>query len=194
MEAILEEIHLYEHTHTQWDLLPMLTRDLNSSSLGSQLEDALIRTRHLQSGPVIFIGMDSPELPIDEIISACRNPEQALLCPSADGGYGLLSVPQSADASKVFADVRWSDSLTAVSQLKALTDAGVPVRIGRLMNDIDTPEDVQDLCERLSVENTNDEQYDCLQVSTLGYRHTAKCTFTKLALQNLGLLNVKRHD
>ena len=34
----------------------------------------------------------------------------------------MLSVPPSADASQTFRGVQWSHSLTAVSQIKALTD------------------------------------------------------------------------
>jgi glycosyltransferase A (GT-A) superfamily protein (DUF2064 family) len=57
-----------------WILMPMKSSsvsDLTSSSLGDKLEDALVRTRELldtqkdsDNKGVLFLGMDSPELPL----------------------------------------------------------------------------------------------------------------------------------
>lgn len=187
-----------------WRLLPMLdSTDLQSSDLSAQLTHALKQARYLQQdewrnhataldttssvpllGPVMFVGMDTPEQPIDEIHSALRlgqapapppflhpsppsnpnswqpPPTSALLCPAADGGYGLLSLPCTiawGNEQALFYGVCWSHALTAVSQLKALTDAVCDsgsgsttlVRIGRLMYDIDDEADVRALCQRL---------------------------------------------
>ena len=129
------------HKTSQRDLL-------KSSHLGSLLQHALERARQRQGGPVIFLGMDSPQVPVDEIAYALTHPDQARLCPAADGGYGLLSVPAKCPAN-VFDGVRWSDPLTAVSQIKALTDLKITVNLGRLMHDVDEPTDVMDLAERL---------------------------------------------
>jgi len=190
-----------------WVLLPMKSSapigsnasksDLTSSSLGEKLEDALERTRILiemkktcnnsnKNEAVLFLGMDSPELPMEEIVYGLqissgnrrllqRSNEgtnenaanyqdnaretftgKAHLCPANDGGYGLLSVPKHAPSSTIFSCVRWSHSLTAVSQLKALTDAKVDVSIGNLMHDVDEPADVQELAIRLA-HSRNDE-------------------------------------
>ena len=172
-----------------WHLLPMLSSckrkgddpnahktmrasegDLTSSTLGDKLADALERTRKLlarhksdrnNSEAVLFLGMDSPELPMEEIIyglqissgnSTARQSKhsdikendncqgmthdvfvgKAHMCPANDGGYGLLSVPKHAPSSRIFSGVRWSNPLTAVSQLKALTDSNVAVSVGRI--------------------------------------------------------------
>jgi len=116
--------------------------------------------------------MDSPILPLDDIAKALGlahgiregdyasnqdNVEEeedtmrraALLCPASDGGYGMLSVPGHADAAKTFQQILWSHPLTAIAQTKALSDQGIPVRIGTLMEDIDEPQDVENLCQRL---------------------------------------------
>jgi len=45
--------------------------------------------------------------------------------------------------------VRWSNKLTAVSQLKALSDCNIGISIGKMMNDIDEPGDVVRLAQRL---------------------------------------------
>lgn len=195
-------------TPATWLLLPMQSKvDLQSSDLGDLLEHALERAReqiriilgiHKQrtrklldgNGSVVFLGMDSPVLPLDDIVTGlgiipsatassddghdavstsccvCSSTE-ALLCPADDGGYGMLSVPAIADAHETFQGVHWSHPLTAVSQIKALTDQlGVlsSVRVGTLMHDIDEPEDVTKLCQRLllSKEEQEEEQEDSL--------------------------------
>jgi len=157
-----------------WVLMPMKSTsdDLTSSSLGDKLEDALVRTRELldtredSNKGVLFLGMDSPELPMEEIIhglqvassssSSDENKQgKAHLCPANDGGYGLLSIPYHAPSSNIFKGVRWSHPLTAVSQMKALTDIDVDVTLGKLMFDIDEPNDVKDLAMRL-IDNDDD--------------------------------------
>lgn len=165
----------------------MLSRqdfDLTSSHLGLALEDALCRARNITQHSVVFLGMDAPELSLilEDIQEGLRisntnnnndnntnnnnNNNVAMLCPADDGGYAMLCVPPQADASRVFAGVHWSHPLTAVSQLKALTDQNhhpttttsstlnanaihMTVHIGRLLHDIDEPQDVKRLCERL---------------------------------------------
>jgi glycosyltransferase A (GT-A) superfamily protein (DUF2064 family) len=248
MEALLQELGL--GMSEQWTLRPMMAADnLLASHLGSQLTQALIETRrhqcrsypseqqqdqqeHPQQYPqssVVFLGMDSPELPLDEIVAALSstehndnhnnnngNPYHAHLCPAADGGYGMLSVPSHAPAEAVFRGIKWSHPLTAVSQIKALTDIeGVNVRLGRLMRDIDEPSDVKALCERLRLRqgevimeevpttntsskpnDTNDgDVVDCLQVQSAsaaaviaGKPQIGSCRFTRKALMQLGLL------
>jgi hypothetical protein len=198
MQSLLLHMELYERYQAEWDLLPMHSNDLQASHLGIQLTDALIRVRHLQSDPlpVLFVGMDAPELPLDELERALQTPDMTVLCPSADGGYGMLSVPASVDPHQVFEGVVWSHSLTAVSQLKALTDRGVSVRLGRLMHDIDTPDDVHALVERLKLGNSTTTSNDntngagtCLYKSTSSTGpHSMDCTHTRAALQSMNLL------
>jgi hypothetical protein len=60
----------------------------------------------------------------------------------------MLCLPPQAPTS-IFQGVRWSDPLTAISQMKALSDEGIPVVIGSLMRDIDEMEDLMELAERL---------------------------------------------
>ena len=146
MHGLLHDLGISDNV----DLLPMLHGDLYSQDLGYQLSNALHEARRITttSGNVMFLGMDSPELPIEELEEAFCHPTSATLCPSHDGGYGMLCVPRDAPDA-IFSNVLWSDPLTAVSQLKALTDCLVSVRLGRIMYDVDEPEDVQNLIENL---------------------------------------------
>jgi hypothetical protein len=127
--------------------------DLQSSHLGTKLAHAFTRIREFHPDqPVAFVGMDSPELPIDEIYHAVKFVSQArqkaYMNPAQDGGYGMLCIPACAPLN-VFEGVRWSSSLTSVSQMKALSDNGIDTVLGSLMNDIDEVEDVINLANRL---------------------------------------------
>ena len=162
-----------------WYLCPMpdaRQSNLRSSDLGIKLAGMLDYTRStvwndlgdidaaITPPAVAFLGMDSPELPIGEIAHALQLasrqlphssateeiPGSAYINPSHDGGYGMLCLPPQAPAS-VFEGVRWSDPLTAISQMKALSDEGIPVVIGSLMRDIDEMEDLMGLAERLRI-------------------------------------------
>jgi len=214
-----EQFQLLNNSNT-WILMPMKSTsdDLTSSSLGDKLEDALVRTRQLldtredSNKSVLFLGMDSPELPLEEIVhglqvasSSNDNNKQAKahLCPANDGGYGLLSLPYRASSLKIFKGVRWSHPLTAVSQMKALTDNNVDVSIGKLMFDIDEPNDVQDLAKRLVGSNDDDskiieeETDDVLTSYTHGIGSTDNIQqsfphHTKNQLIDLGIIQI--HD
>lgn len=258
-----------------WILCPMIPSDPNATSLGQILTDILVRTRQQisdrkqrqQKGNVVFLGMDCPELPLEEIVAslvagnvafnrckkendsnvesatqpelASRNSRMkeknvkaplatpisssstaaaaaatlssAVICPANDGGYGMLCVPPQAPADTVFKGIRWSNRLTALGQIKALTDCSIPVRLGRMMNDIDEPDDVHGLCQRLSkklmeessrncevtkngalVTNKTERKYDgdILSRSSKfsGAAQTGDCHYTAIALKELNLL------
>jgi glycosyltransferase A (GT-A) superfamily protein (DUF2064 family) len=163
MQDLLKELDLSlkdtknDSDRSKWLLLPMLQGDLTASDLGSKLEDALVRVRNIMSsrGGVVFLGMDAPILSLDDIVTGLVEGESksstpsAILCPAADGGYGMLCVPPEADPSRTFRNMYWSHSLTAISQCKNLSDQNIMVKIGKMMLDIDDPSDVEEFCERL---------------------------------------------
>ena len=159
-----------------WILLPMISSDLTSSNLGDKLSTALHQTRSIllsQTNPfhignVVFLGMDSPIIPLPEIMYSLSSSEykNAHLCPAQDGGYGMISIPSSIPSHLAFRGVRWSNPLTAISQLKALTDSNseIIIRIGQMMNDVDEPDDVWDLAEILVRERNNlHKAKDCME-------------------------------
>lgn len=192
MEAILDELGLKTGTDSVsssssnnkdsldvWHLLPMMSKsnDLRSNDLGSKLEDALVRVRNLEGGPsphgVVFLGMDAPILPLDDIVgglkhaaSSSKKEEEedshptpsATLGPARDGGYAMLCLPHTADPARTFRNLYWSHPWTGMSQTKALTDQGIFVRIGRIVRDIDEASDVEELCRHLGIERKSPQQ------------------------------------
>jgi glycosyltransferase A (GT-A) superfamily protein (DUF2064 family) len=202
-----------------WKLLPMLDGDLKSSDLGSKLEDALRMARQISQGydgcGVVFLGMDSPILSLDDIIMGLTNASleslhnkpqassvSAMLCPANDGGYGMLCVPPIADPSLTFANMCWSHSLTAMSQIKALTDQKIMVTIGKLMLDVDEPSDVYLLCQQLEETNSNGDDKNLNHIHRENSSSSAsgslcernvcsthpQCHYTYKELKNAGLI------
>mmetsp|Transcript_5421 Transcript_5421/g.6248 ORF Transcript_5421/g.6248 Transcript_5421/m.6248 type:complete len:505 (+) Transcript_5421:77-1591(+) len=163
--------------------------DLKSHDLGAKLEDALIQVRMLSQqeqqrsqsrnnndNGVVFLGMDAPILPLNDIVEGLRKASSSLkadqdqqlnitaatLCPSYDGGYVMVCIPPNAIPSKTFLSTQhmyWSHSLTAISQMKCLTDQNIKVCVGQIMYDIDEPSDVHQLCHYLqkNIENETAE-------------------------------------
>lgn len=185
-------------------LLPMPQgTNLQQADLGYLLQNALGQAKQLLApgkGGIVFLGMDSPELPLEEITKALQRTDgEATLCPSQDGGYGMLCVSQACP-SKVFDDILWSHPLTALAQIKALTDQSITVRIGRIMHDIDEPEDVRQLIQKLRSQQKEGQRilpnFKVLEnsstsnpVSSIAVEEeNGECMHTRKALKDLGLL------
>jgi glycosyltransferase A (GT-A) superfamily protein (DUF2064 family) len=117
----------------QWDLEPMLEdaiagARLESSDLGDKLAEALKSAQKVdQTGPVAFIGMDTPDLPAQVIRAGLDvamglgtaerlSSSEAFITPAHDGGYTLLVVPANCPPT-VFKEVEWSSSRTCSSQV-----------------------------------------------------------------------------
>jgi glycosyltransferase A (GT-A) superfamily protein (DUF2064 family) len=118
---------------------------------------------------VILFGMDAPEIPMPELYTIITTPSSssssfpttttsAFLCPAYDGGYVMLSIPpmvRQEMIDTIFQSVApyWSHPLTAMAQIKALSDVGIATIIGPIVHDIDTPDDVLELIQRLRSNN-----------------------------------------
>ena len=76
------------------------------------------------------------------------------ICPASDGGYTLLALPDGADEVACFDGVKWSSDDTCLSQLAALSRAGLLCTIGRTHADVDEFDDLSQshkaLAERLT--------------------------------------------
>lgn len=71
------------------------------------------------------------------------------ICPASDGGYTLLALPDGADEAACFDGVKWSSDDTCLSQLAALSRAGLLCTIGRTHADVDELDDLKALAQRL---------------------------------------------
>ena len=160
--------------NTEWMLLPATqASDARSSDLSTLLSDAMARAR-AASGcrKVVFIGSDCPDLPISSLcaaLSKCGEPHTASLFPALDGGYTLLALPAEAEEGTAFDGVHWSSTDTALSQLAALSRAGLRCHVGCTHEDVDELKDLRALHCRLltSVEAAETCPYTAAVCTTL---------------------------
>jgi uncharacterized protein len=120
-------------------------------TLGDRLAAATQRVRSVSPGSIVFIGTDSPDLPLDVITTAFDHASngKAYLKPAYDGGYVCLGLPASA-LHTVFLDIDWSAPDTGRQQAARLRELSVPTVVANSKWwDIDEPQDLGPLRERL---------------------------------------------
>jgi glycosyltransferase A (GT-A) superfamily protein (DUF2064 family) len=181
MSSILQEDASIYNLASKWTLLPVsynpshfetgntpnTVSSVRSSNLSVVLTNAVQTAyqRHSVPTTVVLLGMDAPELPLKELRTILLQPRptsSAILCPALDGGYVLLSLPPCSRSlvDRIFHPVHpyWSHPLTALAQIKALSDVGISTILGPVTADIDTPDDLQALIARFSIVHNENEQ------------------------------------
>ncbi|KXO98638.1 TIGR04282 family arsenosugar biosynthesis glycosyltransferase [Tsukamurella pseudospumae] len=113
--------------------------------LAERLIAAHHRAAELGDGPVLQIGMDTPQVRPDLLalgLEASRR--SAALGPAEDGGWWALGVPEgAADRLACLLDVPMSTASTGSSTRRALADAGLDPRELPELRDVDRPDDVR---------------------------------------------------
>ncbi len=109
--------------------------------LGERMSRAAERALK-KSDQVILSGTDCVEISPNLLQEAEDELEKAdaVIYPTADGGYALLGINRF-DAS-LFTDMPWSTDKVAQLTLERMNRLNWQVTLGRLLHDIDTPEDL----------------------------------------------------
>jgi len=117
--------------------------------LGQRLIRVTRRVFERFARPMILLGTDSPDLPLERIRAAAEiiRTGACAMCPSEDGGYCLLAIPQPCDA--LFHDVEWGSERVAQQTRAAARRAGRVLRELPAWNDVDTIDDLRRLVARL---------------------------------------------
>lgn len=101
---------------------------------------------------VIFVGSDSPTLPVERVIEARdaleRAERDAVIGPAEDGGYYLLGVRRIEPA--LFAGIEWSTERVFEQQMSALRALRARTRVLATGYDVDVPADLDRLARELS--------------------------------------------
>jgi glycosyltransferase A (GT-A) superfamily protein (DUF2064 family) len=102
-------------------------------------------TAAIVTTPVLQIGMDTPQVTVDDLANAARRMEEpdvdAVLGPASDGGWWALGVRNPTWAS-VLNNVTMSQTDTGTQTLGALRRAGANVVELPVLSDVDTFDDV----------------------------------------------------
>lgn len=100
---------------------------------------------------VVLVGADAPDLPgafLREALAIVAGGNAATLTPVADGGYILIGL--SRPAPRLFADIAWSTSSVAATTRLRAQEAGLALRETPPWFDVDTPEDLDALRDRIA--------------------------------------------
>lgn len=124
---------------------------------GSDLGERLYRA--LSGGDaraVMALGSDHPTLPLSLIHRAfetLETPEagaDVVLGPAEDGGYYLIALRAGAVHRRLFEDIAWSTDRVLPATLERCCELGLAVELLPEASDVDTPEDLRRLAERMA--------------------------------------------
>ena len=122
-----------------------------SGDLGARITDGA-RQLFARHDRLLFMGVDSPDLPLAHLFKAADLTEQApvSLSPTPDGGYWSLGVTKIVDPAKLLRDIPWSSGQEAMATLRAAEALGHTSVMGLAWDDVDHPPDLRRLLTRLS--------------------------------------------
>jgi rSAM/selenodomain-associated transferase 1 len=112
-----------------------------AGSLGERIAAAFETAFAAAAGPVLLVGMDTPQLThrhLDTALAALADAD-AVLGPAQDGGWWLLGL--RAPATDAIVEVETSRADTGALQRSALVSRGLRIADLETLTDVDTPED-----------------------------------------------------
>jgi rSAM/selenodomain-associated transferase 1 len=128
------------------DVRRLLTRftviPQRGDGFGARLANAHADSARLGGGPVVQIGMDTPQVTTECLLAAATatRPGTAALGPADDGGWWVLGL-SNPEAATVLAEVPMSTSQTGALTAAALRGAGLTVQSVAQLRDVDNPAD-----------------------------------------------------
>lgn len=115
------------------------------AGLGARLAHAHCHVAAQGSGPVVQVGMDTPQATPEALlaVAAAARPGRAVLGPALDGGWWVLGLDglDAAAGGPALAAVPMSTPSTYEQTREALARAGLEVRAAAALRDVDTVTD-----------------------------------------------------
>lgn len=115
--------------------------------LGARLARAAERALE-NAEPVLLVGTDCVEMSgslLREAALALQENDAAIHC-TTDGGYALLGLKRFDPT--LFGDMPWSTDAVAFITIARIEKLDWTVHVGKVLHDVDEPEDLQYLCPR----------------------------------------------
>jgi len=141
-----------EPASADWSSVPLPagidTRAQGEGDLGERMARAA--RHHIEAGEaVLLLGTDCPGLDAARLREAAARlaDHEAVIHPAEDGGYVMLGL--NAFAASLFADLPWSTAAVADLTLARIAALGWRVWVGETLGDIDEPDDLARLPDRL---------------------------------------------
>lgn len=120
--------------------------------LGDRLYLALSEAAR-EAAAVMALGSDHPTLPlalIHRAFEAVERGAEVVLGPAEDGGYYLIALRAEAVSRRLFEDIAWSTERVLPATLERCRELGLRVELLPEASDVDTPEDLRRLAERMA--------------------------------------------
>jgi len=123
--------------------------DQGAGDLGARLARAAKRVLD-KAEPVLLIGTDCVEMSADLLREAAQGLQRhdAVIYGTLDGGYALLGLKRFDPF--LFSDMPWSTDAVAGITLARIEQLGWVVHVGRMLHDVDEPQDLKYLRGRES--------------------------------------------
>jgi glycosyltransferase A (GT-A) superfamily protein (DUF2064 family) len=118
-----------------WAPRPWRTCPQRSGGLDSRLTGAFGRVRR---GPALLVGMDTPQLRIEQLARFDTSRYDACLGLATDGGYWAIGLRDPRQAADAILGVPMSTSDTGAEQLRRLQRLGLRVQLLDELTDVDT--------------------------------------------------------
>lgn len=122
-----------------------------SGDLGDRLGTCFRAAWALGYDHAIVVGTDSPDLPLShlDLAFAALDRGDCALGPALDGGYYALGFSDRTFVPSAFEAISWSSDQTAAQTLTAIATAGHSTTLLPPWSDIDHPDDLTNLRDRL---------------------------------------------
>lgn len=119
--------------------------------LGERMSNALRRIFERGWRQALLIGSDIPDLPAEIIREGFEalDSHDAVVGPARDGGYYLIGFRSGGFRSSVFEGVEWSAGSVFSHTCGLLAENLLSFKVLPHWNDIDTPDDLEQLLERM---------------------------------------------
>jgi len=114
------------------------------NDLGERMERAFEQVFQEGYERAVLVGSDIPELstPIFDEAFTSLNVDDAVLGPTADGGYYLIGFKATTFLPSVFHDIAWSTSTVCDETLGTFKRSGQRVHLLPKLHDVDTKDDL----------------------------------------------------
>ena len=137
------------------ELVPQAPGDLTA-----RLVAATAHARGAARARVLFLGADSPDVPVSHLSGAVEllHAQDVVLGPTEDGGYWCLGVSPDVHLASLLAEIDWSSGREFAQTLARARSLGYNVGIAGPWDDVDRPEDLRRLVSRLGASNDAEDR------------------------------------
>ena len=139
-----------EEMFLAWLGIPYSCLPQRGSDLGERMKNSFFDAWDQGYQHAVITGSDLPDLPgtfiQDAFLMLCK--DGAVIGPAFDGGYYLIGFRRDTFLSEAFDGIPWGTETVYSKTHNRLKLGGVSIGTLPRWNDIDTPDDLRDLCKR----------------------------------------------